>query len=283
MQDERSDPEANCGSRVTSEVLGVGSQRVLRPFMAALVFMLAACGGKSAGKIAGEHRAASSTKLGKIAALAKAAEKLPALKSDEWKLPAGLKLNFVPFAETSPVVGEPEPNPDYNTALAFDKHLAQPSRAESIEWRSGSNDIFLLLIDRSDLWLIEPACILETGKGRYGSEPDVDNLIRGFHWLERTRYLLVLRLRTILPPGLIMKELEERDMKSFEGGRVEGDAVLFDIETGDSLGGIVIDVTSPSTAEVRKSDVHGQLRRLLADAVEKSLKEKLAAVGVPPR
>lgn len=248
-----------------------------------IVLLLAGCGGESASTLADAHREAASKKLTQIAALAPIVERQPPLTEDVWNLPDGLKLDFVPHAQTFLDNGMPAPNPNYNAALAFQEHIANPSDGESLEWQSGSKDLFLLLVDKSDQWLLEPACLLATGKGRYGSEPVIDNMKRGFDWLERTKYLLVLRLPTRQPPGLILQELQAGEMKSFTSGHVAGDAVLYDLESGALLGGFVIDATSRSEEEVRNADVHGQLRRKLSDAVNEMIQDKLSKVGVPPR
>lgn len=246
-----------------------------------LALFLAACGGPSASELAEAHRSAATAQLSKIAALAPIVAAQPPLTSVEWKLPAELRLDFEPFAQQYADDGSRLPNPTYNTAIAYEQHLAKPSEAQSLEWQSGSKDIFLLLVDRSDSWLIEPACLLATGRGRYGSEPVVDNLKNGFSWLERTKYLLVLRLPTRKPPGLVLSELQAGEMKTFEGGQVAGDALLFEIASGAYLGGFAIDVRSANELEVRNSGVHTQLQLALSGDVDRLLEAELAKVARP--
>lgn len=248
---------------------------------ASLLLLLAACGGESATALADAHRAAASARLAKIAALAPIVEKQPALVEAAWKLPDGLRLDCVPFGELISATGTRTPNPAYNTAIAFSEHLAKPSAAANLEWQSGNKDTFLLLIDKSDRWLLETACFIESGRGRYGSEPVLSNLKEDLDWLERTRYVLVLRLPMRRPPGLVLKELQAGDMKSFTAGQVAGDALLYDVDNGALLGGFVIDVTSASAEDVRKADVHGQLQRKLAEAVNTNILERVTEVGRP--
>lgn len=176
------------------------------------------------------------------------------------------------------------PNPEYNTAIAFEHQLAKPSTAESLYWQSGGKDLFLLSgLDHCDQWLIEPACVVETGMGRNGSEPVVSLLEEGFSWLERTKYLLVLRLRTRQPPGLVMEELKAGEMKTFSGGRIAGDAVLYEIDTARFLGGITVEGRSDENVEVRKGSVHSQLQLKLAANAEAEIRKKMEQVGDPPR
>jgi hypothetical protein len=248
-----------------------------------LLLLLAGCGGRSATQLAEMHRAAASAKLSKIAALAPLVAQQPRLSGVDWKLPEGLRLDFVPFAEQYAEDGTRLPNPAYNAAIAYEQHLAKPSAAEYPKWGSNSHDLFFLTIDRSPSWLIETACLLETGRGRQGSDPVVDNLVNDLGWLERTKYVLVLRLPTRESPSLVLSELEAGEMKSFEGGQVAGDAVLYDVELGTFLGGFALDVSSQSELEVRNSGVHGQLQLALAGNVESRIQEELAKVGVPPR
>lgn len=247
------------------------------------LLLLSACGGTSVGEFAEAHRAAASAKLAQIAALAPLVAEQPRLTAVEWKLPAGLRLDFDPFADQYADDGTRMPNPAYNTAIAYEQHLAKPAEAKNLEWESHSGDLFLLLVDRSESWLIEPACLLESGRGRYGSDPVVENLKGGLDWLERTKYLLVLRLPSRKPPGLVLSELQAGEMKSFEGGQVAGDAVLYDLENGACLGGFALDVSSASEVEVRKSGVHTQLQLALSGAVDRRIREELAKVGEPPR
>ncbi len=244
-----------------------------------LILLLAACGGESATALADAHRAASSAALARIAALAPIVEKQPALGEDRWKLPDGLRLDCVPFGERIADDGTRTPNPAYNTAIAFAEHLAKPGEAASLEWQSGNKDTFLLLVDKSDRWLLETAAFLEMGRGRYGSEPVLSNLKQDLDWLERTRYLLVLRLPTRQPPGLVMQELRAGEMKTFTPGRVTGDALLYDLEKSALVGGFPIDVTSAASEEVRNANVHGQLAGKLAEAVNEFVLERVSAVG----
>jgi hypothetical protein len=248
----------------------------------ALFLLLAACGGESAASLAEAHRAAGTAKLAKIAALAPLVAAQPLLTADAWQLPPGERLDFVAFTGNLTKEGKREPNPTYNAAIAYEDHLAKPATAENMSWQHGK-DLFLLMCDSSDEWLIGTACLFETGLGRYGSEPVVYNLESGLSALERMKYLLVLRLRTRQPPNLVMSELQAGQMKSFEGGRVAGDAVLYDVEHGTMLGGFTVDAGSDAEVEVRNSRVHDQLQLKLAANANEQIKSKLALVGTPPR
>jgi hypothetical protein len=252
-------------------------------FLLLACLLLSACGGPSASQLAEQHRAAASAKLAKIAALAPLVAAQPRLTGVEWKLPANLRLDFTPFADQYAADGTRLPSPTYNTAIAYEQHLAKPSEAQNLTWESHSQDLFLLMVDRSESWLIEPACLLESGRGRYGSDPVVENLKSDLVWLEQTKFLLVLRLATRKPPGLVLSELEAGEMKTFQGGQVAGDALLFDIESGACLGGFAIDVRSGSEIEVSNSRVHTQLQLALSGDVDRRIREELAKVGEPPR
>lgn len=248
------------------------------------LLILAGCGGESVQSIVDAHRAAATAQLAKIAALAPAVEKQPLLTQDAWKVPAGVRLDFVPFGETYDSDMRRAPSAKYNTAVVFEHQLAKPSTAEPLYWESAAKDLFLLSgIDHTDRWLLDPACVLETTRGRYDSEPVPSLLAEGFDWLERTKYLLVLRLRTRQPPGLILEELEAGEMKTFSGGRIAGDALLFEIDGATCLGGVAIEGRSDDQVEVRNAGVHSQLRLKLAANTEEVLKQKLAAIGEQPR
>lgn len=248
------------------------------------LLLLAGCGGKSVKSVVDAHRAAATAKLAKIAALAPIVEKQPTLVKDVWNIPQGVRLHYKPFVELYNSDMSRDPHPDYNTAIALEHLLAKPSTADHIFWDSGNKGLFLLSgIDHSQEWLLEPAAVLETGARRYGSEPVASILDEGLSWLERTKYLVVLRVPTRVPPGLVMEELKAREMKTFTGGRVAGDALLYDIESASFLGGFAFEGKSDEKVEVHDTYVHEQLASKLAKNAEEVIKKKLAEVGDTPQ
>ena len=192
--------------------------------------LTASCGGESIGKMVDRHRAAAQPVLDQIKALAPAVQKQPVVTATEWKLPAGVRLDFSPRGAT------------YNAAIAFVEHVTALCDSEWKNWKAGDrgSDLFDPQVHQQE-WMLDPACLLTKGKAWWNEEPSKDILEENLTQFERTKYILVLRLADLAKPGLVYKELEQGKMEHFEPGHVRGDAVLFEIATGTYLG------ASPST------------------------------------
>ena len=242
-----------------------------------LAGLLVACGGPSTGELAELHRVAGTTKLAQVVALAPSVAKLPPVTVEAWQLPAGLKLDF----SWDPWDPASSARSAYNAAIAHESQLAQPCASDWITWPK-SVDLFFVSIANAENWLIEPACLLETGKGRRGREPVFDTLNSGLLQLESTKYVLVLRMRTLLRPGLVSAELEANKMESFEPGRIAGDAVLYEIATGAHLGGFAFDISNKSEVEVRDTRVTAQLELELTGNLKSEIVARLKPLGTPP-
>jgi hypothetical protein len=231
-------------------------------------------------KVIEEHRAASTAQLAKITALAPIAEAHAPLTRDDWKLPPGVQLDLRPHDSAVAYDGpERGARASYNTAMVYVEQLARPCESDGLTWQHHDRGFFFLSPVRSNAWLIDPACALETGSGMHGAEIDLRVLDDGLRTLARTKYVLVLRLRERTKPNLVMAELIEKKMESFKAGRVAGDALLFDVEARKYLAGFVIDASNSETVSVRDKDVHGQLESELLERTRTLIEEKLAHVG----
>jgi hypothetical protein len=244
-----------------------------------MLVLVGACG-ESARQVIERHRQAAEPVLAQIRELGPIVKSQPPVTTTEWKLPAGVKLDFVPSSyEGQKVV----PRPEYNTAIAYEEHVLGLCDSKWKQWSEKPGDDHFPLQIHEQAWLLDPACLLTKGTPWWMDEMPSNAIIdERLSQLERTRYVLVLRLRDLGRPGLISDELAQGEMKHFRPGHVKGDGVLFEVATGAYLGGFPIAVTLPDTVEVRDRDVHGQLALKLAGETKQAIRAELAAVGTPP-
>lgn len=249
----------------------------------ALVGTVGGCNGFRAKRAIDKQRDKGSAQL---AALKKVADKIdtqPPVETTEWKLPAGVKLDFEPMLRGSFEHPKQETNPAYNTALTHASYLRTPCQAESVRWYpTPSGDSLILLTEHSDEWLIEPACYVENSAGKYAQDlPAVDLVTSRLDHFVRTKYVLAIRLRKIDSPSINLAE-GTTTTKSFNPGVLEGDAVLFDIASGDYLGGFPIHVDSGETVKLKKYDGAKELQLKLSERLDSSIKSKLGEIGATP-
>jgi len=221
------------------------------------------CGGSD---LAAKHRSAAEPQIAHIAALARVVSEIPPTTLDRWELPAGVVLDFAPL-ELGVAEGA-SPNPRYNAAIVLEAELTRGCQlVPSSEW-------FRIQSDSSHVWLTDPICELagKSGKGSTGKEIE-----RAFDQLVRTRYLVVLRTHLLEKPVLATGE-------TFKPAHVIGDALLFEVATGKSLGGFRFEFSSRDTVEVYDvSGRDGQLATKFVDDVDRGIRDKLASLAPAER
>jgi hypothetical protein len=202
--------------------------------LAAGLLFLIACGGKSAGKIADDHRAKAEPIIAQLKALAPIAKAAPTLTATAWQLPPGVAVDF---DMTMPNEA------NANAGAVSLGTLADPCNGDlTIKWNDGKELAFPL--DKTDVWLRDPACLLATGKGKFGNEDlDKDQVERKFKLLESVKYVLVVR-----PTSLVRPVIQDKDQ--FTMGTIAGDVHLYELATQKDLGGFAFSVASADTIKV---------------------------------
>lgn len=205
-------------------------------FAASTLFLIA-CGGKSASKIADDHRAKAEpiiTQLKELAPIAKAA---PQLTTTAWQLPAGVTVDF----------DMTMPNrANANAGALGVEALADPCAGGAYaKWEDGKE--LPIPLDRTTVWLRDPACVLATGKGQHGVEDvedlDKDHLEDQFKLLESVKYVLVVRPTSAVRPMV-------KNADTFTMGMIAGDVHLYELATKKDLGGFAFSVSSAESIKV---------------------------------
>lgn len=256
--------------------------RVLVPVVGVVVVGATGCDGYKIKKSIEAHRDAGKAQLAALNKLAVEVETHPAVTATEWNLPAGVKLDFQPIVHGGDYKKPTrEVNANYNAALTHAAYLRTPCQAEWIKWApTPSADLFTMTIDHSQEWLEEPACWLDTNRGKFGSDivqrpSDVEDKLEQ---LIRTKYVVALRWRKFDAPSINLVE-GTATTKSFNPGLVDGDAVVFEIATGKYVGGFPIRIDSGETAKLRKYEGGKELSLQLSTKVNDYIRSTLASVG----
>lgn len=202
--------------------------------LAASLLFLIACGGKSAGKIADDHRAKAEPIIAQLKALAPIAKDAPKLTTTAWRLPPGVTIDFeMTMANRA----------NANAGALGVEALADPCAGGNFaKWEDGKE--FPVPLDRTNVWLRDPACLLATGKGRYGVEDlDTDWLEDRFKLLESVKYVLVVRPSSAIRPVV-------KTAGQFTMGMIAGDVHLYELATKTDLGGFAFSMSSADTIKV---------------------------------
>lgn len=191
------------------------------------ILAFAACG-DPATKLIEARRGKSAPHLAAVKKLAPIAAAQAPITDDTLKVPPGLD-----FKE-----GQANLNPAYNATIVHAVVLADPCGA------SPPKDITMW-----DEHAFESAsCLLDKGTlNRRGAKPEGRTLTREFDVFDQTKYVLVIRLRTVEMPS----PTEDLALGAFRGGRITGDALLYEIDTGAYLGGFPIDAKPPTSVTVK--------------------------------
>ena len=240
----------------------------LEIWIVAVVFATCTGCGETVKSVADKHRAASQPKLDKLKVIAAAAQNQAPVTRDSFDLPPGVKLDFSQMVDRQ-----------HNALIANLMYLANPCNAESQAWTPdnlppGPYNRFRAPLDQSDPLLRDPGCVLATGKGVHG-EPAPSVLNDAFIRMERTLYVLVLRVRRAVRPQLSLAEIEARKVETFTAGEIEGDALLYEVETGKYLGGIALNVRNKDKTTVRTKAIADQLEAQLLQAASDALYRKI--------
>lgn len=231
-------------------------------WLAASFVVLSACGGKSLEKLTDERRPKIEPVLAKLAALAPAVKAAPPVTTDGFTLPAGAKVDFdLDYGNVA----------NANAAVVYAGALTEPcSGGDYLTWDSG-RQLGQGPLDQTTSWLRDPACLMKTGKGRFGAE-DLDRrrLDHQFTLLEQLRYVLVVRPTTLVQP--VIKNASE-----FSPGMISGDAKLYELATGKDLGGIKFTYASSEQIKVvgssQQTQVEEDLIKETALGIAKQLQE----------
>jgi len=219
--------------------MAAGPSHTIRPLVASLLLWgaVASCGRK-AEDVIGEHRAAGEAQLGRLEAIGRLVREAAPLESNEMQ-PNGPPPNFPPFlGKHDAVAMAPE---------HFDDLLSQPR-----EYR---------LVTENPI--ADAASLLRRGTFADGSAPNSDDVPKiedAFKELGALRYVLVVRTTGGHEPKVLGDQ--------FEGGRWEGEAVLYDLQTGTRAGGFTFLAENDQTVQV---DPNKAGAWLLANLREKAL------------
>lgn len=211
--------------------------------LAASTLILVGCGGKSAAKIADDHRAKADPIVAQLKALAPIAKDAPVLSTTAWQLPPGVTVDFDL---------KPANRANANAAALGVETLADPcAGGQYAKWNDGKD--LALPLDRTTLWLRDPACLLATGKGMFGNEDlDKEQVEDQFALLESIKYVLVVRPTSAVKPAV-------KSAGQFTMGTIAGDVHLYELATKKDLGGFAFSVSSADKIKVVGSDQEGQL------------------------
>jgi len=237
--------------------------------LSACLAVLFALGCKSdEEKIVDAHKSKLKVQFERIAALAPKVEKEPKLTADTWPV-AGVKFSDNIYTD-----------PSGNTLLAWSHQLVDACTNDNVTFakdNTGTDWIILsnTIVSTAIGALALPKCALD-GK----MERAAGMSVKQVEYLVATKYLLVLRPHDKQAPSLDAAEVsastdaylkgdKSKEVKHFVPGRIAGDALLYELESGKLLGGFVFDANSSDVVEVGASydnlrfDVGKNLEKLL--------------------
>jgi hypothetical protein len=254
-----------------------------------VIAALAVCGGsKSTKELVDEHRAAAQPVVSALASLASIAKQHPPVNRDGFQLPSTVTLDFV-FN-----------SPGHNAAVLYGPTLVDPCAGKQ-EWdkdpqRPDRKVEMSAPLDGAEFFRAA-TCALATGTGEHGVDLIGDMLPEAFKVLTSIKYVLVVRPSVARKPsmdGMTEAELETYKQtgklpppsNTFRGGRLAGDAMLYELATAKRLGGLRFDYQSADKVKVQGSDQIEQLGYdLLKDArfdLAKRLTELAPTTNIRP-
>jgi hypothetical protein len=224
---------------------------------------LIACGDSSKDLVT-KNKAAIEGQLAKLRTLSADVDKRPPIENDALEVPAGTKLDF---------------QHNGNTQTVYPGYLTDPCAGKEIHWVEEGREpthetqILVLPYDRMSSWLIEPACILLTGKGQYGGEMTApDNVKMELEALAKVKFVLVPRLEFKRPTYNID---EDGKVRTFNPGTITGDALVYDLTTAKYLGGFTLAATNANEVEDSSHSVFTSLQNELIDQTNTQIRDKL--------
>jgi len=121
-----------------------------------------------------------------------------------------------------------------------------------------------------------------------GGAPDMEKveLERVLDHVRQMRYVLVVRHLEVREPEVV--DDPTRGLPEFESGHIQGEALLFDLEAGQYLGGFAFEASNSEAVETRievtkhmRRDLRDDLRQQATEAIWDALDARLPGVGTP--
>ncbi len=242
------------------------------------VLVVLACGCDSPAKRIDKHRATATPVLEQFKALGPIIAKQAPITRSQWDLPAGVRLSDQARAYDGK--GGSSLNPAYNLGITFVEHIDKLCDSGFRLWvpDSPASGPLTLLVERGQEWLLDPACYLSKGTPWWVADwPPTDLVETRLQQFEATRYVAAIRIRDIETAGLVMEEIEAKQVEHFRPGRIQGDVLVYELTTQNLVGAFPIDASLPETVEVRSTGMHDQLNSMLTeranDAIRSGLKD----------
>ncbi len=138
-------------------------------------------------------------------------------------------------------------------------------------------------LDESHFDLARPGCALTTGRhpGVHGDGPlNPGWLDDGLRALARARYIVLLRTFELRRPVLIPNPTTHIYDK-FESGAVSGDVLVYEIASGDLVGGFPFDIANDDKVEVGDHSIDHDLLVDLNKRFDDLVSADFASVGAP--
>lgn len=238
-----------------------------------IVLAVVAFGCDSPEKRIDKHRAKAAPVLAQFKALGPIIAKQAPITASQWDLPAGVRLSDT--ARVYDGKGGSSLNPAYNLGITFVEYVDKLCDSGFRLWNpdyQGSGPL-TFLVERGDEWLLDPACYLAKGKPWWVTDwPPTDLVEERLQQFEATKYVAAIRIRDIETAGLVMEEIEAKQIEHFRPGRIQGDVVVYELATQKLVGAFPIDASLPATVEVRSTGTHDQLNSMLTERANDEIK-----------
>lgn len=219
------------------------SSVVVAAIVALALPALAACGSTPALEEQLERdRPAVAAKLSAVNAVAVEARRLPPVSSDAVTLPVG-GAPFALIKQLGP------PHPAANATFAYLDDLDKLGELSPIPHRVPSSTLAsdcAALVQGGRAFAAEP--LSDVPARRTPPPANQDSAWMLLPRCKALRYLVVVR------PGKVTSPIAHKEDRTFDAGRFEGDALVFDVSTGQHLGGFGLAVTSRPELKVRTTD-----------------------------
>jgi hypothetical protein len=238
-----------------------------------VVLALLTCGCDSPAKRIDKHRAKAMPVLEQLKALGPIIAKQAPVTTAQWDLPAGVTL--ADQARVYDGKGGSSLNPAYNLGITFVEYIDKLCDAGFRLWVPDypASGPLTFLIEHGEEWLLDPACYLVKGKPWYVTDwPPTDLVEERLQQFEATKFVAAIRIRDIETAGLVMEEIEAKQIEHFKQGRIQGDVLVYELATQKLVGAYPIDASLPESVEVRGTGEHDQLNSMLTERADSAIK-----------